>query len=94
MINMQQNSKQHTDMRATHMLRAALLALIVAGFGLAPVAQAQVGGAAVVFLKIEPDSRAAGMGNAGVALADNASAMFWNPAGLAFQKGTEIGASD
>ena len=30
------------------------------------------------FLKIEPDSRSAGMGNAGVALADNASATFWN----------------
>jgi long-subunit fatty acid transport protein len=52
-------------------------------------AVAQVGGSAVVFLKIEPDSRASGMGNAGVALADNASAMFWNPAGLAFQTGTE-----
>lgn len=52
-------------------------------------ARAQVGSSAVVFLKIEPDSRAAGMGNAGVALADNASAIFWNPAGLAFQKGTE-----
>ncbi len=53
------------------------------------VAAAQVGGSAVVFLKIEPDSRASGMGNAGVALADNASAIFWNPAGLAFQTGTE-----
>ncbi len=52
-------------------------------------ASAQAGGAAVVFLKIEPDSRAAGMGNAGVALADNASAIFWNPAGLGFQKGSE-----
>jgi hypothetical protein len=30
------------------------------------------------------------MGNAGVALADNASAVFWNPAGLAAQRGTEI----
>ncbi len=60
-------------------------------FGISTPVQAQVGGAAVVFLKIEPDSRAAGMGNAGVALADNASANFWNPAGLAFQQGTELG---
>ncbi|GMQ81467.1 MAG: type IX secretion system outer membrane channel protein PorV [Rhodothermia bacterium] len=71
---------------------AIALALIFALF--APVAgivaaQGGPGSAAVVFLKIEPDSRAAGMGNAGVALADNASAIFWNPAGLAFQKGTE-----
>lgn len=53
-------------------------------------AQAQVGGAAVVFLQIEPDSRSAAMGNAGVALADNANALFWNPAGLAFQSGMEL----
>lgn len=57
--------------------------------GLSRPAQAQIGGAAVVFLQIEPDSRSAGMGNAGVALADNAYASFWNPAGLAFQQGTE-----
>lgn len=68
-----------------------LLFMLVLAAGLYQTAAAQVGGAAVVFLKIEPDSRASGMGNAGVALADNASAMFWNPAGLAFQKGTELG---
>ncbi|MEM1042834.1 MAG: type IX secretion system outer membrane channel protein PorV [Bacteroidota bacterium] len=45
---------------------------------------------AVPFLMIEPDSRAAGMGNAGVGLADNASAVFWNPAGLARQRGAEV----
>jgi hypothetical protein len=55
----------------------------------APAAYAQIGGAAVVFLQIEPDSRAAGMGNAGVAVSDNAYAIFWNPAGLAQQDGTE-----
>lgn len=51
---------------------------------------AQAGLSAVPFLQIEPDSRGAGMGNANVAIADNASAVFWNPAGLAFQKGTQI----
>lgn len=55
----------------------------------ARTATAQIGGAAVVFLQIEPDSRAAGMGNAGVALSDNAYAIYWNPAGLAKQEGTE-----
>lgn len=69
----------------------ALLLAVAGTMGLSAPVQAQVGGAAVVFLKIEPDSRAAGMGNAGVALADNASANFWNPAGLAFQQGTELG---
>lgn len=72
----------------SRLMRSAMLTLV--GALLFPIlATAQVGGSAVVFLKIEPDSRASGMGNAGVALADNASAIFWNPAGLAFQTGTE-----
>ena len=63
----------------------------MAFMSLAPAAQAQIGGTAVVFLMIEPDSRAAGMGNTGVAVDDNANATFWNPAGLAHQEGIEIG---
>lgn len=51
---------------------------------------AQVGITAVPFLQIEPDSRGAGMGNTGVAIADNASAIFWNPAGLAYQSQNQI----
>ncbi len=51
---------------------------------------AQGGDAAVPFLLIAPDSRAGAMGEVGAAIADNANAIFWNPAGLAFQKGTEI----
>lgn len=51
---------------------------------------AQVGITAVPFLQIEPDSRAAGMGGTGVAVADNAAAVFWNPAGLGFQKGNQV----
>ncbi len=75
-------------------LHAQTLVLLAVTAGLLPLArplQAQIGGAAVVFLMIEPDSRSAGMGNAGVALADNANAIFWNPAGLADQRGMEIG---
>lgn len=70
--------------------RTALL-LAAAALPLAGPVSAQVGRAAVVFLMIEPDSRAAGMGNAGVALSDNANAIFWNPAGLADQRGMEFG---
>lgn len=51
---------------------------------------AQGGDAAVPFLLIAPDSRAGAMGEVGAAIADNANAIFWNPAGLAFQRGTEI----
>lgn len=74
----------------TPLRTGGVVALALAG-ALAPPAHAQIGGASVVFLQIEPDSRAAGMGNAGVANADNANAIFWNPAGLAGQTGTEIG---
>ncbi|MCC5941398.1 MAG: type IX secretion system outer membrane channel protein PorV [Balneolaceae bacterium] len=51
---------------------------------------AQVGITAVPFLQIEPDSRAGGMGNTGVAIADDASAIFWNPAGLGFQTSNQV----
>ena len=70
-------------------LAAATLTVFFVSFA-GQAAHAQVGGAAVVFLQIEPDSRSAGMGNTGVALADNANAIFWNPAGLARQEGTEL----
>lgn len=64
------------------------VAILAAGlfFAFPALTNAQVAITAVPFLQIEPDSRGAGMGNTGVALADNASALFWNPSGLAFQK--------
>ena len=74
--------------RAGLRVGALLLVLLLAG-AWAQRAHAQIGGAAVVFLMIEPDSRSAGMGNTGVALSDNANAIFWNPAALAYQRGTE-----
>ncbi|MEX1063558.1 MAG: type IX secretion system outer membrane channel protein PorV [Balneolaceae bacterium] len=67
-----------------------LIILLAAGFLSSGQARAQVGITSVPFLQIEPDSRGAGMGNSGVAIADNASAVFWNPAGLAFQRGNQV----
>jgi hypothetical protein len=43
------------------------------------------GEAAVPFLLITPGARNGGMGEGGVASATDANAVFWNPAGLAFQ---------
>jgi len=43
------------------------------------------GEAAVPFLLISPGARNGGMGEAGVALVNDATAIYWNPAGLAFQ---------
>jgi len=73
-------------------MRKSVLSLIVVFLisGAFSLTKAQVGITAVPFLQIEPDSRGAGMGNTGVAIADNASAMFWNPAGLAFQNKNQI----
>jgi len=48
------------------------------------------GEAAVAFLLLAPDSRAGGLGESGAGLADNSAAIFWNPAGIAFQSGTEL----
>ncbi len=71
-------------------MKKYLSTLFVLLLFLVPYSNAQVGKTAVPFLLIAPDSRAAGMGNTGVAIADNPSAIFWNPAGLAFQRGTEV----
>jgi len=49
------------------------------------------GEAAVPFLLLAPDSRFAALGESGTGLADNSSAIFWNPAGIAYQTGSEIG---
>ena len=48
------------------------------------------GEAAVPFLLLAPDSRFSAIGESGTGLADNAAAIFWNPAGIAFLSGTEV----
>ncbi len=48
----------------------------------------------VPFLRIVPDARAAGMGNAGVSISPDRNANFWNPSKLAFaQENVGVGAS-
>lgn len=68
-----------------------LFGLFVLGTVLAIPAHGQVAQSSALFLRIEPDSRSAGMGNTGVAVADDANSMFWNPSGLAFQENTQVG---
>lgn len=66
-----------------------LLMVSIVLIGVDQVTYAQ-GEAAVPFLLLAPDSRAGGLGESGGGLADNSAAIFWNPAGLAFQTGTEL----
>jgi hypothetical protein len=64
-----------------------MVSFLFAAFGRVIYAQ---GEAAVPFLELAPDSRAGAMGESGTGLADNSSAIFWNPAGLAFQNGADV----
>jgi len=67
--------------------RLLMVSIVFIGVGQVTYAQ---GEAAVPFLLLAPDSRAGGLGESGGGLADNSAAIFWNPAGLAFQTGTEL----
>ena len=49
-----------------------------------------VGEAGAIFLLIAPGARAGGLGEAQVAVTNDAYASYWNPAGLGFLKGQEL----
>jgi len=72
------------------MKKLAIL-ILVAAMSLFAISNAfAVSQAAVLFLMISPGARAAGMGQTFCAVADDATAIYWNPAGLAFQRGGEV----
>ena len=56
-------------------------------FSTSVFAQSEAG---AIFLLIAPGARAGGMGEAQVAVADDAYASYWNPAGLGFLDGSEL----
>lgn len=76
----------HPRPLARRAVAAVALCLAACGGG-APDAHA--GGTAMEFLKVGIGAKAAGMGDAFVALADDASASYWNPAGVAGQDGRQ-----
>jgi hypothetical protein len=74
------------------MMKRGVLYLLVLGL-LLPVTAVQaasVSQATLLFLKIAPGARPAGMGETFVAIADEACATWWNPAGLGFMHGQEF----
>jgi hypothetical protein len=64
--------------------------MVLIGIFLMPEFARAQGETAVPFLLIAPNARNDGLGEAGAAITDDASAVYWNPAGLAFEKGQEI----
>ena len=72
-------------------MKKLTLILLIFVFSLITVSNVfAVSEAAVLFLLISPGARASGMGESFVALADDATAIYWNPGGLAFLEGKEI----
>jgi hypothetical protein len=69
------------------LFRIMMVSIVVIAVGRSSYAQGEAG---VPFLLLAPDSRAGGIGESGTGLADNSAAIFWNPAGIAFQSGTEL----
>jgi hypothetical protein len=71
-------------------MKSKLVFFVLAAIAVVPTALYAQGESAVPFLLISPNSRASSMGEAGAGLADDAAAIYWNPAGLAFQDHSEV----
>lgn len=71
-------------------LKIGIIVLLVFASTKISFAQGEPGSAAVPFLLIAPDSRGGSLGESGTGLADNSSAIFWNPAGIAFLSGKDV----
>lgn len=68
-----------------------LVLVLISALVLIPEARADgPSEAGVIFLKLVPGARAAGMGEAFVAQADDATATWWNPGGMAFLQRQEV----
>jgi hypothetical protein len=98
-----QNFSSHFYTMKVFTLRRFTSALLLLSFATAVHAQTSttttaenfnnVGSSGAIFEKIGVGARAAGMGGAFSALADDISALYWNPAGIARLKGINAGAS-
>lgn len=69
---------------------ALLLAGLWATVAATPAAATPESRAAVIFLLIEPGARSQGMGESGVAVADDGTASYFNPAALSGQTGRKL----
>lgn len=69
------------------MKRLVIVGLVILLTGTNLSAQSEAG---AIFLLIPPGARAGGMGETQVAVADDAYASYWNPAGLGFLNGSQL----
>lgn len=65
-------------MRKFNILLILTIALVLFGFSMAEA----ISNAGALFLRVAPGARPGGMGEAFISIADDASATYWNPAGL------------
>lgn len=73
-----------------HAFVSAFLAVSIVTLAAAPRHARAAGETGFVFLKIGVGARAMGMGSAFVALADDPTSVYWNPAGLASIEKTQV----
>ena len=71
-------------------LKYALLWLIIIGVPFMVFGQSKVGTTSAQFLKIGVGPRASAMGNAFVALANDATGLYWNPAGIVASENNQV----
>ncbi len=71
-------------------LRTGILTLVTLVILIVPITINAISEATMMFLAIEPGSRANGMGNAYVGVAEDAYAGWWNPAATAFNRKTQF----
>ncbi len=69
------------------MIKHVIKIILISGLALGDHSFDKVGTTSAQFLKLGVGARAMGMGGGFVALADDGSAMYWNPAGMMNQKG-------
>ena len=86
------SKKSNTRCRSRLRITLWILLLTAAWLPVAAIAQkvSKVGTTAAEFLQIGVGPRAMGMGGAFVAAADDASSLYWNPAGLSHVPGGEV----
>jgi hypothetical protein len=68
-----------------------LLLTLLVPLGAAGEPYSEAGSAGLAFLKVGIGARAVGMGEAFVAAADDATALYWNPAGISHISGIDLG---